>query len=76
MEQCPLARPRWGTLSVRSHLDLNSLAMDLLLYDAVVFPTPADEAEAHRWDEKGRNTRLLAKQVIQLGDLAYTVPWG
>jgi hypothetical protein len=76
VEQWTEARPRWGTFSVKSHLDLNALAMDLLLYDAVVFPTPSDEAEAQRWDEQGWDTELLARRVVQLGDLAYTAPWG
>jgi hypothetical protein len=50
--------------------------MDLLLYDAVVFPTPSDEVEATRWDGNGWDTGLLARRVTQLGDLAYTAPWG
>ena len=68
-------RPRWGTLSVKSHLNLDALAMDLLLYDALIFPTPSDEAEADRWDREGWDTAVLARRVVQLGDLAYTAPW-
>jgi hypothetical protein len=70
------ARPRWGTFSVKSHLDLDALTLDVLLYDALVFPTPSDAGEADRWDGEGWDTALLAQRIVQLGDLAYAAPWG
>ena len=69
------ARPRWGTFSVKSHLDLDALTLDVLLYDALVFPTPWDDEEEKRWNNEGWDTSLLALRIAQLGDLAFTAPW-
>ncbi len=71
----PQARPRWGTFSVQAHLDLRRLSTDVLLYDALVFPTPVDEGDVRRWEENGWNPELLALRLNQLGDAAFATPW-
>jgi hypothetical protein len=71
----PPARPRWGTFSVQAHLDLRRLITDVLLYDALVFPTPVDDADVERWNEKEWNPELLALRINQLGDAAFATPW-
>ena len=69
------SRPRWGTFSVKSHMNLDALTLDVLLYDGLVFPTPWDEKESARWDKEGWDTATLATRIVQLGDLAFTAPW-
>jgi hypothetical protein len=71
----PEARPRWGTFSVRSHKDLPQLITDVLLYDALVFPTPIDSEDFERWETAGWEPELLAKRITQLGDAAFATPW-
>lgn len=61
------ARPRWGTFSVQAHLDLRRMITDVLLYDALVFPTPVDEEDV--------KPELLALRITQLGDAAFAMPW-
>jgi hypothetical protein len=68
-------RPRWATFSVKSHLDLDALTLDVLLYDALVFPTPYDTEEVKRWDAEKWDPTRLALRITQLGDLAYMTPW-
>jgi hypothetical protein len=69
-------RERWGTLSVRDHLDSRGLVGDLILYDRLVFPVPPDEDERVRWDGKGWGPDLLDVRLRQLGpDLAVEAPW-
>lgn len=44
-------RPRWGVGSVRLHLDVEDLALALVLFDRIVLPKPDDAAEEQRWVE-------------------------
>jgi hypothetical protein len=44
---------RWGTLSVKDHLDAQALVADLLLYDRLVFPVISGARERTRW--RGEN---------------------
>lgn len=74
-EQVAESRPRWGTYSVRAHTDLGRLIADALLYDVLVFPCPADDADFSRWQDEGWDPELLARRVTQLGDAAVTIPW-
>lgn len=66
---------RWGIGSTRLHLDLQQLALAVLLFDRVVLPTPSSEAEADRWDRLGWDTETQALRVVQLGELVYFAPW-
>src|SRR6266487_250237 len=69
-------RERWGTLSVRDHLDTRGLVGDLVLYDRLVFPVPPDEEERLRWDGQGWKPEFLQVRLRQLGaDLAVEAPW-
>lgn len=68
------ARPRWATFSVKSHLDLDALTLDVLLYEALVSPTPYDKEEVKRWDKEGWDPTKLALRITQLGDLAAVLP--
>jgi hypothetical protein len=69
-------RERWGTLSVRDHLDTRGLVGDLVLYDRLVFPVPPDEDERVRWGRQGWKPDLLGVRLRQLGpDLAVEAPW-
>lgn len=69
-------RERWGTLSVRDHLDARSLVSDLVLYDRLVFPVSSDEDERVRWDREGWKPGLLDSRIRQLGsDLVVQAPW-
>jgi hypothetical protein len=71
----PEARPRWGTYSVRAHIDLPQLIADALLYDVLVFPCPEDDDDFDRWVAEGWDPELLARRITQLGDAAVAVPW-
>lgn len=77
---------RWGSLSVKDHLDLRALAMDVLLYDRLVVPVPADISPRGRefewgrkaveeWQDENWDPGLLRNVLVELGDLAVTKPW-
>jgi hypothetical protein len=44
-----MSREVWGTFSVNDHRDRELLIRSLLLFDRLVIPFPADEAERERW---------------------------
>ena len=67
-------RPRWGTFSVVDHRDLVSLTPEVLLYDKLVFPAPADD-DWDRWEEQGWKPELQKRRLDQLGDLIHRVTW-
>ena len=69
-------RERWGTLSVRDHLDPASLVPELLLYDRLVIPFPPDERERRRWEDRLWDPRALDELLRVLEpDLVVKVPW-
>jgi hypothetical protein len=68
-------RQRWAAFSVRAHKDLASLASDVLLYDRLVLPVPADEAERRRWFRNDWDPDVIALRYVQAAGLIYTVPW-
>jgi hypothetical protein len=70
-----LIAQRWGVGSTRLHLDMEALALGVLLFDRIVLPTPSDVAEADRWDELGWDTQAQALRIIQLGELVHFAPW-
>lgn len=66
---------RWGTLSVRDHLDLEGMVANVLLYDRLVVPTPGSPEEEKRWRQKKWRPRLLRDTLQTMGDLAIQRPW-
>jgi hypothetical protein len=70
-----LVLERWGTQSVKDHLDLTSLVTNVILYDRLVFPVPANMGEAMHWREQGWDPELLNNRLELLGDLAVKRPW-
>ena len=39
----------WGTFSVKDHCRANAFVREVLLFDRLVLPVPADEQERSRW---------------------------
>jgi hypothetical protein len=70
-----MSHERWGALSVRDHRDLEGMVTNVLLYDRLVVPEPADAAERERWTKQLWDPELLGKTLDQLGDLAIRKPW-
>ena len=66
---------RWGVGSTQLHLDMERLALGVLLFDRIVLPTPSDLDEADRWDELGWDTEAQARRIVQLGELVHFAPW-
>lgn len=71
-----MAKKRLATLSVADHLDLRSLVPDVLLFDRLAFPYPADQAEWRLWLEKQWDPYLLEDCLDKLGPLALPFDWG
>ncbi len=70
-----MALERWGTLSVRDHLDLQGLVANVILYDRLVIPVPAGEPEVLQWRNAHWDPDLLSERIGQLGDLAVPKTW-
>ena len=68
-------RPWWATFSVRAHRNLRLLASDLLLYDRLILPAPADAQEQARFEAAGWDPQLLQAVELQAADSVYTVLW-
>ncbi|MEQ1619805.1 MAG: hypothetical protein ABL919_00265 [Methylococcales bacterium] len=66
---------RWGTLSVKDHLNLEALVGDLLLYDRLVFPVFSGVNERTRWRDENWDPDLQESQIEWLGDLAVKAEW-
>lgn len=69
---------RWGSLSVDDHIDSESLAANILLYDRLVIPVMTDQPDRDErayWVSKGWNPELQAERLDQLGALAVPRPW-
>lgn len=67
------SRPRWGVFSTRAHLDPGALVPDVLLYDRLVFPTPAAD-DLERWRNNWPPDELEAC-LSKLDGLAHRVTW-
>jgi hypothetical protein len=70
------SRQRWGTFSVVDHLSSDPFVADVLLYDQLVIPVPADGNDRERWEKIGRNPSRLEACLKILGPLAQPVSWG
>lgn len=67
---------RWGTLSVKDHLDAQALAADLLLYDRLVFPVMSGPGEPERWTSENWAPDLQETLIQELGeDLTVKAAW-
>lgn len=69
-------RQRWGTFSVVDHLLARPFVADVLLYDQLVIPVPADGNDRERWEKIGRNPSRLDACLKILGPLAQHATWG
>jgi hypothetical protein len=68
---------RWGTLSVKDHLDTQAMVADLLLYDRLVFPVFSGEGERTRWRNEGWGPEEQESLIQDLGaDVAVCASWG
>src|SRR5690349_7723919 len=81
--------PLWGTFAVDDHRRENAFAREVLLFDRLVIPVPADDVERRRWrspragedwdpDRQERLLALLGHQHAAGVDgarLAWTMPW-
>jgi hypothetical protein len=72
-----MARERWATFSVKDHKDAGALIADVLLYDRLLFPYPADDRERAYWASEKRQWEpgLLDQRIEALGDLAEPISW-
>jgi hypothetical protein len=68
-------RPWWATFSVRAHQNRRTLACDVLLYDRLILPRPADRAEHERFIREGWEPDLQELTEIQAADSIHTVIW-
>lgn len=69
---------RWGSFSVADHLDTAALAVNVLLYDRLIIPVMAEQADRDErgyWIAQGWNPDLQNKRVEQLQQLAIRRPW-
>jgi len=78
-----MSRERWGTFSVRDHTIEHPFAADVLMYDRLVIPHPANAEERARWSAAAWDPDRLDSMLEVLradGDEdkrhAITVAWG
>ena len=62
-----MSRERWGTFSVRDHVRECPFASDVLMYDRLVIPRPADTEERSRWSKAGWDPDRLDSLLEVLG---------
>jgi hypothetical protein len=70
-----MAFERWGTFSVRDHLDVNALVANVLLYDRLVIPVPSGMEGVRKWWAENWGPDLLNQRLEKLGELAVKKPW-
>lgn len=66
---------RYGSMSVKDHIDPLNCAKSLLMFEKLIFPTPDGEEEYQRWTEQDWEPELLHKRLEQMGEFAEQVPW-
>lgn len=75
-----MAIERWGSLSVRDHVNTEEMIANVLLYDRLVMPVFTEE-QFHRqderayWEKQKWDPDLQSKRLMQLGELAIRKPW-
>ena len=79
-----MSRQRWGTFSIADHQRPRAFVAEVLLYNRLVIPYPADDQERARWAQMGRDPDRLdqclavldqAKLPSDQAKLASRVPW-
>ncbi len=74
-----MARERWGTYSVKDHTNPYPFASDVLMYDRLVIPRPANDIERMKWVDKWDPDRLdKVLEILGTGDDGHALPvqWG
>lgn len=70
-----MAFERWGSLSVRDHLNLDTLVANVLLYDRLVIPVPDGIDGFARWNQEKWEPHRQQDIIAKLGELAVTRKW-
>jgi len=75
-----MAIERWGSLSVRDHVNTEELIANVLLYDRLVIPVFTEEQfdrqdEREYWEKQNWDPDLQRKRLLQLEELAIRKPW-
>lgn len=67
----------WATYAVNDHLQEQSFARDVMMFDrlAIPFPPPGNDAEWARWENAGWDPTRQRVLLDILGNRAVTVPW-
>jgi hypothetical protein len=69
---------RWGVLSVNDHIDPKQLAINVLMYDRLIFPVQREQPDRNEhqyWVSQGWDPDLQQERLETLGDLAIPRPW-
>lgn len=68
----------WGMFAVDGRLCEHAFVAELILFDRLVLPQPADDDtdEFRRWTEFGWRPDDLRQMVDRLEEFAIPVPWG
>ncbi len=70
---------RWGSFSVRDHVNTEDLTANVLLYDRLIVPVFTEEQpdrdEREYWDKQNWDPELQHKRLKQLKELAIKKPW-
>src|SRR5256885_16298045 len=75
-----MAIERWGAFSVVDHKDAKKLAAEVVLYDRLLMPKPADQdlERWKTWDADGMTARIKQLDKIAIGvklDLDWRKEW-
>ena len=75
-EASSMPMERWGTLSVKDHLNSQAMIADILLYDRLVFPVLSGEGERTRWREAEWDPERQEQLIEDLGaEITVTAAW-
>lgn len=69
-----MSKEYWGTFSVKDHCADRAFVTDVMLYDRLVIPVPANGKDA-KWAEKGWEPKKQEELLKILGDRAVRVEW-
>jgi hypothetical protein len=67
-------REVWAAYSVSDHLAKKAFVADVMLFDRLVIPVPADD-DHDRWEKMGWNEKRQARLLAILGDRALPIVW-
>lgn len=70
-----MSKQIWGTFSVKDHRDPHAFVAEVMLYDRLVIPVPADDQERARWEHEHWEPKRLDDLLKILGQRAYVVKW-